>query len=180
MVAMVPPIRTSRFELVSMSLPFMEALAARDIAAAEAEIGATVPDDMPVELANFLDFRIPALRADPSIQPWIGRVIVLEDETGRRVIGSAGFHAPPDEEGRVEIGYRVEPAYRRQGIATEVASALLDWAQREHGVTRFRASTSPDNLASQAIIAHLGFVQTGSQMDEIDGLELVFDLDRVP
>lgn len=177
---MVPPIRTARFELVSMTLAFMEALAAHDLRVAEAEIGAAVPPDMADDLANFLDFRIPALRADPSIQPWIGRAIVLDDGSGRRVIGSAGFHAPPDEGGRVEIGYRVEPAYRRQGIATEVAGALLDWAQLEHGVTKFRASTSPDNVASQAIIARLGFVQTGTQMDEIDGPELVFDLDRVP
>jgi RimJ/RimL family protein N-acetyltransferase len=177
---MIPVIRTARFELVSMSMPFMEALAAGDLAAAEAEIGATVPSDMPNDMADFLGFRIPALRADPTIQPWIGRVIVLEDETGRHVIGSIGFHAPPDHDGRVEIGYRVEPAHRRQGIATEVATALIDWAQREYCVTRFRASTAPDNVGSQAIISRLGFVQTGTQMDEIDGLELVFDLDRVP
>ena len=160
-----------------MSMPFMRALAAGDVAAAEAEVGATVPPDMPADLADFLGFRIPDLAADPSIQPWLGRAIVLDTPPGRRVIGSVGFHAPPDANGRVEIGYRIEPEHRGHGLATEVASALLAWARSEHGIRHFRASTAPDNVASQAILARLGFRQVGTQMDEIDGLELVFDLD---
>ena len=102
---------------------------------------------------------------------------MTEADGGRRFIGTAGFHAPPDADGRVEIGYRVEPAYRRRGIATEVVRALFDWAAREHGVTRFRASVSPNNVASLAIIRGFGFHQTGVQIDDIDGEELVFELD---
>lgn len=172
-----PPIPTPRFELVSMSLPFMRALLARDLEAAEADIGASVPADFPDQLDGFLQYRIPDLTADPAAQPWLGRAIVLTDGTGRRVIGSVGFHSPPDEDGRVEIGYRVEARYRRQGVATEVVRAMFDWAAREHGIDRFRASTAPDNLASQAVLARFGFRQVGSQMDDRDGLELVFELD---
>jgi RimJ/RimL family protein N-acetyltransferase len=172
----VPSIPTPRFELVSMSLPFMEALARRDLTAAEHLIGASVPTHMPDDLEHFLEFRIADLSADPKAQPWLGRAIVLDDpRAGRRVIGSVGFHAPPDETGQVEVGYRIEPEYRRQGVATEVVRALFEWAWREHGVTRFRASTAPDNLASQAVLARFGFVQTGTQMDEFDGEELVFE-----
>ena len=171
----VPPIPTARFELVSMTLPFMEALARRDLAAAEHLIGASVPTDMPDGLQHFLEFRIADLTADPTAQPWLGRVIVLEEDGSRRVIGSIGFHAPPDESGQVEVGYRVEPEYRRQGVATEVVAALFEWAWREHGVTRFRASTAPDNVASQAVLARFGFRRTGVQMDEYDGPELVFE-----
>jgi ribosomal-protein-alanine N-acetyltransferase len=176
-VPTVPSIRTRRFELVSMSLPFMEALARGDLAAAEHLIGARVPTNLPVDLEHFLQFRIADLSADPSAQPWLGRAIVVDDAEGRRVIGSVGFHTPPDETGRVEIGYRVEPDYRRQGVATEVVGALLEWAWRQHGITRFRASTAPDNLASQAVLARYGFVQTDTQIDEYDGLELVFERD---
>lgn len=172
----VPSIRSPRFELVSMSLRFMAALAAHDVDRSSQEIGATVPTDMPGDLEHFLEYRISQLRDDPSIQPWLGRVIVIDDNGGRRVIGSIGFHGPPDENGRVEVGYRVEPEHRRQGVATEVVQALFDWANREHGVTRFRAATAPDNIASQAVLARFGFRQVGVQMDEIDGLELVFEL----
>jgi [ribosomal protein S5]-alanine N-acetyltransferase len=173
----VPSIRTPRFELVPMSLSFMEALAARDLDRAADEIGAIVPDDMRDGLDHFLQYRTAQLREDPSVEPWLGRVIVLDDEQGRRVIGSIGFHGPPDEGGRVEVGYRVDPHHRRQGVATEVVRAMFDWANREHGVTRFRAATAPDNLASQAVLARFGFRQAGLQMDEVDGLELVFELD---
>jgi RimJ/RimL family protein N-acetyltransferase len=176
----VAPIRTARYELVSMSLAFMRHLLDRDVAAAEAEIGAIVPPDFPDTLDNFLQFRIPDLTADPSAQPWLGRAIVLTDPDGkRRIIGSAGFHAPPGADGRVEIGYRVEPAYRRQGVATEVVRALFDWASAR-GVDRFRASVAPDNVASLAVIGRFGFRQVGVQIDDIDGLELVFERDGWP
>jgi len=173
----VPPIPTPRFELVSMSLPFMKALRRHDIDAAAAEIGAAVPADMPDDLQHFLEYRIADLSADPTVQPWLGRAIVLDDGSGRRIIGSIGFHSRPDERGQVEVGYRVEPDHRRQGVASEVVQALFDWACREHGVTRFRAATAPDNVASQAVLRRFGFRQVGVQIDDIDGKELVFELD---
>ena len=173
----VAPILTRRFALVSMSLRFMQVLQRGEVAAAEAEIEATVPADFPTQLDGFLQFRIADLTADPSAQPWLGRAIVLTDADGRHVIGSVGFHAPPDEGGRVEIGYRVEPGHRRQGVASEVARAMFDWAAREHGIDRFRASTGPHNVASQAVLARFGFRQVGTQLDDIDGLELVYELD---
>ena len=68
-------------------------------------------------------------------------------------------------------------AHRRRGLASEAVAAMFDWARREHGVHRFRASVAPDNAASQAVIARFGFRQTGVQWDDLDGEELVFDLD---
>ena len=174
------PIRTKRFELVSMSMPFMRALVGRDLPAAEAEIGATVPGNFPETLDNFLQFRIADLTVDPDAQPWLGRAIVLTDPDGtRRIVGSVGFHSPPDAEGRVEIGYRVEPAWRRQGVATEVVRAMFDWAHA-HGVDRFRAAVAPTNEASLGVIGKFRFHQVGVQIDDIDGEELVFELDGWP
>ena len=92
----VPSIRTPRFELVSMSLGFMRALRAGDTDGAATSIGATVPADMPQDLEHFLEYRIADLTADPTIQPWLVRAIVLDDAGIRRIIGSIGFHAPPD------------------------------------------------------------------------------------
>ena len=176
----VPPIRTARFELVSMSLDFMRKLQARDLDDAEAAIGASLPPNFADTLDNFLQFRIADLSVNPDAQPWLGRAIVLTHADGSRsVIGSVGFHSPPDADGRVEIGYRVEPPYRRQGIATEVARAMFDWAH-EQGVDRFRASVAPDNIGSLAVIGQFGFRQVGVQIDDIDGEELVFELDTWP
>ncbi len=170
------PIRTPRLELVVMSVPFMEALRRNDLRAAEVEAGANVPADMPDDLRNFLLFRLAQLAVDPSIREWLGRLMILEAPDGsRRVIGSIGFHGPPDEAGRVEVGYRVEPQYRRQGYAKEAVAALFDWAHRTHGIEHFIASISPTNEPSLRLASQFGFEQTGEQMDDIDGLELVFE-----
>ena len=88
-----------------MSLRFMRLLLARDLDAAAAEIGAIIPADMPDRLDNFLQFRIADLEIDATAQPWLGRAIVLSDADGQRhAIGSAGFHTPPDRDGRDEVG----------------------------------------------------------------------------
>lgn len=159
-----------------MTVPFMEALARDDVAGAAAEIGATVPEDMPEYLRDFLRYRLTQLAVDPTIRRWLGRAIVWTDDAGNRhVIGSIGFHGAPDDQGRLEIGYKVEPAFRRQGIAREAAAAMFEWAHREHGIRRFVASISPTNEPSLRLAAGFGFQQVGEQMDEIDGLELVFE-----
>lgn len=163
-----------------MSVPFMRCLLARDLTGAATEIGAAVPSDLPDRLDGFLQFRIADLAVDPAAQPWLGRAIVATEEDGPRVIGSVGFHAPPDPTGRVEVGYHVEPEYRRQGVVTEAIRALFDWAGREHGVSHFRAAIAPDNAASLAVVKRFGFHEAGVQLDDVDGTELVFELDDWP
>ena len=164
-----------------MSIPFMEALVARDLQAASRELDADVPPGMPDDLVNFLQFRLAQLDVDPSILPWLGRAIVLTDDAGvRRAIGTIGFHGPPDEQGRVEVGYRVEPEYRRQGYARESVRALFDWAASAHGIHRFIASVSPGNEASLRLVESFGFRETGSHIDDIDGLELELEAQWPP
>ena len=172
------PIRAARLSLVPMSAPFMRALRSRDFVAAEREIGALVPHDMADDLEHFIEFRLAQLEVDPTILEWLGRAMVLTDDMGTlRVIGTIGFHGPPDDAGRLEVGYRVDADFRRQGFAIEAVRALFDWAFERHGVTRFLASISPGNAASRGLTAKLGFREIGSQMDEIDGLELIFEAD---
>ncbi len=169
-------IRTPRLELVLMSVPFMQALARHDIEVASREVGAAVPPWLADELVNFLKFRLGQLAVDPTVHAWLGRGMVLtEDDGSRRVIGSVGFHGPPDAQGRLEVGYSVDPVYRRRGYASESVKVLFDWAHREHGISRFVASISPDNEPSLRLTAAYGFQKVGEQMDEIDGLEYVFE-----
>ena len=161
-----------------MTVPFMHALQARDDATANREAGALVPAGFAEHLDDFIRYRLSQLDADPSIRKWLGRVMVLPDESGpRHVVGSIGFHGPPDDRGRLEVGYRVEPSYRRRGLAREAVMAMFDWAASEHGIHRFIASISPTNEPSLRLTAGLGFVETGSHIDEIDGLEIEFEAD---
>ena len=126
--------------------------------------------------------RLEQLAADPSRGPWLVRAIVLRSP--RRLVGSIGFHGPPDARGRVEIGYDVVVGERRKGYAREGFHGLTAWAFAT-GRARFCvASVSPDNVASLALVRSLGFRQVGEQIDEVDGLELVFErplpLDKAP
>ena len=162
--------------LVSMSVPFMEALARRDFRAASSEIAADVPEWLAEQLTHCLEFRLAQLAVDPSLRGWLGRAMVIDTAAGgREVIGSIGFHGPPDEEGRLEVGYSVDPRYRRQGLAREAVKAMFDWAHTTYGITRFLASIAPDNQPSLRLATQFGFEQIGTQIDDIDGLELVFE-----
>lgn len=176
MPAEIPAIRTPRLELVSLSTPFMRALVASDTAAAERELGAAIPADLPEQLGAFVRYRLRQLDDDPSILRWLARAMILTDDAGaRRAIGTIGFHGAPDERDRLEVGYRIEPGYRRRGYTSEAVRAMLDWAATEHGIHRFIASVRPDNEASLGLVAAFGFTQTGTQIDDVDGLELVLE-----
>jgi [ribosomal protein S5]-alanine N-acetyltransferase len=98
---------------------------------------------------------------------------VVAAETGA-VVGHAGYHGPPDERGMVEIGYRLIPEARGRGYARAAVQVLLDGA-RNGGARVARASISPDNAPSLRIGRDFGFIQVGEQIDERDGLELVFE-----
>ena len=174
----VETIRTPRLELVSMTIPVMRALQVKDLETAGREVAAVVTPGLADDLVDFLRYRLAQVEADPSIRQWLGRLMVLTATTGERhAIGTLGFHGPPDEQRRLEVGYRVEAPYRRHGFAREAVQALFEWAASAHGIHRFVASVSPTNEPSLQLIAGFGFVQTGSHIDEIDGLELEFETD---
>jgi RimJ/RimL family protein N-acetyltransferase len=171
----VPPIVAARVDLVSMSPDFMHASIAGDLERATRLIGAVLPEGWPGHTARAMRYRLAQLAVDPSVQAWLLRAVVLRSPV-RSVLGHIGFHAEPDSRGAVEVGYTIEPAYRRQGYAEESVRALFAWAQQEHGIRHFVASVGPWNDASLGLVRKLGFRQTGSQMDDEDGEELVFEL----
>jgi RimJ/RimL family protein N-acetyltransferase len=111
---------------------------------------------------------------DPASAAWVTGVIW--DEQAQVAVGRAGYHGPPDHLGMVEIGYAVDPAYRRRGYARAALEALLQRAAREPQVKVVRVTISPDNTASYALAAQYGFARVGEQWDEEDGLEIVYEV----
>jgi RimJ/RimL family protein N-acetyltransferase len=111
------------------------------------------------------------MEASPDRLDWTMRLMVTT--SGREVIGHCGFHGPPEDVGRAEIGYTVFEPYRRRGYAKEAARALVDWALAQ-GEREVYASVSPNNVPSLGVMRSLSFEQVGVQEDEIDGTELVF------
>lgn len=166
--AVADVIETPRLKLVLFTREHMAALTGRGPAGS---FPFDVPEGWAEEEEWLLGYRLDQVEKDPGAERWLMRAILRDGA----MVGHAGFHGPPDERGLVEIGYTVFEPHRRRGIAYETAVALLRWAAPDPGVRGFRASVSPSNAPSLALVAKLGFVQTGVQWDERDGEELVFE-----
>jgi len=174
----VKPIHTKRLALVPLSPRFLDALLEDRRAEAESTLGLELPPDWPDgHDFGFLRLRRDQARADPAREEWLPRAIAFDG----RMVGHIGFHGPPGVNGpkkanALEVGYTVFEPFRRRGYATEAVVAILDWARAEHGVRHFVASVSPGNEPSLALVRRLDFRQTGTQWDDEDGEELVFEL----
>jgi [ribosomal protein S5]-alanine N-acetyltransferase len=97
------------------------------------------------------------------IMPWIG---YLAEERGT-IVGTCAFKTPPDSDG-VEIAYFTFPGYEGQGVATRMASRLVEIAVQQ-GVLRLRAQTLPQPSASTRILEKLGFTFVGTVVHGQDG-----------
>jgi ribosomal-protein-alanine N-acetyltransferase len=59
------------------------------------------------------------------------------------------------------LGYRIAQRAAGRGLATTAVNELCQIAGRDYRLTQLRAATSPDNAASQAVLARTGFVRLG-------------------
>jgi len=160
---------------VVLPRPVLAALRDGDQAAASTLAGVQFPSFFLADKEIWLwQLRLSDIAKNPEAARWIVRAAV--DDPGGFVVGHAGFHGPPDENGMVEVGYTVVPEYRRRGYARAMLAALLRRAADEPQVRTVRASISPGNAASLATIAGFGFEPAGEQWDEEDGLELLFEV----
>ena len=124
-----------------------------------------------------LPWRVPQVKANPEVNKWFVRFIVLR-ESGE-VVGSTSFHGAPDENGMMEIGLGVEEKFRGQGIAKEALLGMWRWVCRYPEVKVLRYTVSATNAPSIAIIKSFEFTRVGEQMDEIDGPEEIYEMSVV-
>jgi RimJ/RimL family protein N-acetyltransferase len=163
-----------RVRIVQLPVAVLRALAVGDLAAANAA--------SPVWLSPYFagpDWRGLWLRRcrqveqEPAAAAWVTGAIW--DQRREATVGRAGYHGPPDARGMVEIGYAVDPAYRRQGYARAALQVLLRRAAEEPAVRVVRVTITPDNLASYRLAAQYGFTEVGEQWDDEDGREIIYE-----
>ena len=91
--------------------------------------------------------------------------------------GTIHLKGPPGVAGSVDLGWEVEPADRRQGLATEAAHAVLRWVLTQPRVRRVTARIQDDNAASIRVAERLGMRRTpvryGSQ-------GMIWEIERRP
>jgi RimJ/RimL family protein N-acetyltransferase len=127
---------------------------------------AEIPVDWPPdEAADALPWFLERLEAaGPAGDGWYGFYGVALDGAAPMLIGGGGTIGPP-QDGSVEIGYSVMPAYQRRGYALEMMTGVIDWLARDARVLEITAETDSGNAASIGLLGRLGFAETGSGRD---------------
>lgn len=123
---------------------------------------------------NPIPHRIRRIKVNPAFAE-IGLFLGIT-KGSREIVGSAGFHDFPDERGMIEIGFSIMDPLQRQGYGKELLMGAWKWILDYPGVKILRYTVSPTNEASMYIIKSLGFELVGDQMDEEDGLELIYEM----
>ena len=172
-----PGISTERLELHHISADrLIDLFEKRD------DTFALVGETFTNPLRNLIDFqgplgwRVPQVKADPATNKWFVRWIVLKEN--REVIGSTSFHGTPDAQGMMEIGLGIETQYQNKGYAKEALLGMWRWVLTFPEVKTLRYTVSPENLPSIAVIKYFGFDFKGQQIDEEDGPEDIYEMDR--
>ncbi len=84
------------------------------------------------------------------------------------LIGLCGYKGKPNPDGMVEIGYEIKTEYQNQGLATELALALITHAYTHQAVLYIQAHTLGQINASNRVLIKCGFEKTA----EVDGKDL--------
>ncbi len=111
---------------------------------------ATWPGDALVIFPRLIDH----LEKNPGQELWDGTLIERAILTAAGQLGAKGA---PDENGVVEIGYNVSPAFQGRGYATEMVGALSAWLLDQPGVTQVTAECLETNVASARVLQKTGF-----------------------
>lgn len=96
-----------------------------------------------------------------------GMWLIFDRESGQ-LIGRAGLeHRNYSEDPSVyldelELGYMIAPEFQNRGIATEVCTAIIEYAKENLDFDKINCLIDDDNTASIAVASKLGFKHAGT------------------
>lgn len=86
------------------------------------------------------------------------RYYIYIQKNPKKIIGAVNFNIFQDSRGTyAEIGYKVDTLYQNAGIAYEACETALQVLRDDYHIPRVDARIHPDNIASMALAAKLGF-----------------------
>ena len=88
-------------------------------------------------------------------------MFALEDAATGQFVGRSGILHSLDWP-EAELAYGVDRPFWGQGLATESAVAIRDWAFSEVGLPLLASFVRPDNAGSIGVLRKLGAVRTGT------------------
>lgn len=123
-----------------------------------------------------LAWRVPQVKQDPALNSWFVRWVVLR--SSGEIVGSTSFHGAPDSTGMIEIGLGIHEASRDKGYAKETLLGMWRWVLKDQRVKTLRYSVSVTNAPSIRVIDSFGFHYKSEQIDEEDGPESIYEMER--
>ncbi len=84
---------------------------------------------------------------------------VIIERQKRLLVGRIYTLDAPGDDGIAEVGYHIDPPYRRQGYMKEALRCFALWLRNRKEVQQVTAKCLESNLASQRTLARCGFVR---------------------
>jgi RimJ/RimL family protein N-acetyltransferase len=121
--------------------------------------------------------------SEPTLDgPRLDIVVAIRRKSDGLLLGSSGIHQESDV--TVQTGYVLDPAFWRQGYATEAVRHVIDWIFSQlPKVTEVTAPVFADNLASQGLARKLGMLPVREERKDLprgdkDVLLVIFAITR--
>lgn len=120
-----------------------------------------------MQFPEAMPFGYKMLQTNPQNRDWGMRLFVHKKDN--KLIGMGGFKGAVDARGMVEIGYEIAPDYQKQGLATEAAQGMIEYAFSFPAVKMVEAQTLPEENVSGKILRRCGLLKIGEKYDAEDG-----------
>ena len=121
---------SARLALIALPGPVIDEVIGSEQGAFLELTGVGYPAEWPTEDRHVLGLRKRQISEGDDYR-WLLRAVVTRSHP--TMVGRIGFHGPPDADGVVEIGYRIDSAFRRRGFGFECAARLIEAAERASG-----------------------------------------------
>jgi ribosomal-protein-alanine N-acetyltransferase len=102
---------------------------------------------------------------DPGFGPY---VLGVEMRKSGELIGHVGFSPLRDA---VEVGFAIESAHQRKGLATEAVRAACEWVAEQFSLATILGVASGQNIASQGVLLGAGFARQKDEVMRFQGRE---------
>jgi len=134
------------------------------------------PREWPGPALSLFPAQVERMALDERSAAW-NRTMV--ERSGGVAVGQLGFKAPPDEAGRVELGYGVSPSRWGRGYATEAVREMTRWAWEQPRVRHVVAECLETNTASRRVLEKADFEMVGRRFSR-EGLMMMWEHRRSP
>lgn len=95
-------------------------------------------------------------------------VLGVQVRSTQALVGHVGFGPLGDA---IEVGFAIERAHQRKGIATEAVRAACEWAVDSFSIATILGVTAARNYGSQGVLLRAGFARQREDVIRLQGRE---------